>query len=146
MISGNRVYRAKITENETDSKFLIIGNHPMIREIATRFTRVIAERRAAVRKKVSVAVRVRFVPVNASIGLIAASERVSLSGATTDISSTGIGFIVPSIRINENYLVGQDRLLIVEMDIHDRTVIMKVIGRRYEEVGEHLSTKRFLVG
>ena len=118
----------------------------MLREIATRFTRVIAERRVASRKKVSVAVRVRFAPMCGSVGHIKASERLSLSGATTDISSCGIGFIVPSIRLNENYLVGQDRLLIVEMDIHDRTVIMKVIGRRYEETGEHLSTKRFLVG
>src|SRR5262249_13635937 len=116
------------------------------REIATRFTRVLAERRAAVRKRVSVAVRVRLAPQFNSVGHTLASEKVSLSGATRDISTCGIGFIVPSIRINENYLVGQDRPLIVEMDIHDRTIMMTVIGRRYEEIGEHLSTKRFLVG
>ena len=29
---------------------------------------------------------------------------------------------------------------------HDRTIVMKGIGRRYEEVGEHLSVKRFAVG
>ena len=34
----------------------------------------------------------------------------------------------------------------VEMDIHDRTIIMKVIGRRYEEIGEHLSVRRFVLG
>lgn len=118
----------------------------MIREIATRFTKGIAIRRAAARKKVTAAVRVRFAPMNGLIGHMAASEKLSLSGATIDISSSGIAFIVPSIRINENYLVGQNRLLIVELDIHDRTVIMKVIGRRYEEVGEHLSTRQFLVG
>jgi hypothetical protein len=118
----------------------------MIREIATAFTRVIAERRAAVRKKVNAAVRVRFAPVAGSVGHVAESERSSLSGATKDISSCGIGIVVPSIRINNNYLVGDGRILIVEMDIHDRTIIMKVIGRRYEEIGEHLSTRRFLVG
>jgi hypothetical protein len=53
---------------------------------------------------------------------------------------------LPSIRVNQDYLVGQDRLLIVEMDIHDRTIVMKAIGRRYEEVGEHLSVRRFIVG
>jgi hypothetical protein len=118
----------------------------MLREIATRFTRVIAERRAAPRKKVSVAVRVRLAPSNLNIGHVKASEKLSLSGSTYDISSCGAGLILPSIRINENYLVGQERLLIVEMDIHDRTIVMKAIGRRYEEIGEHLSVKRFIVG
>ena len=118
----------------------------MLREIATRFTRVMAERRSAPRKKVSVAVRVRLAPSNLSVGHIKASEKLSLSGATQDISTCGVGLILPSIRINEHYLVGQDHLLVVEMDIHDRTVIMKAIGRRYEEVGVHMSVKRFLVG
>jgi hypothetical protein len=118
----------------------------MLREIATRFSKVIAERRAAPRKKVSVAVRVRFAPINGSVGHIRNSEKLSLSGATQDISSCGLGIIVPSIRLEQNYLVGEDRLLIVEMDIHDRTITMKVIGRRYEEIGEHLSVKRFIVG
>jgi hypothetical protein len=118
----------------------------MLREIATRFTRVIAERRVAPRKKVSVAVRVRLAPLNTAVGHAKEAEKLILSGSTIDISTCGVGMILPSIRINENYLVGQDRLLIVEMDIHDRTVIMKVVGRRYEEVGEHLSVKRFLVG
>jgi hypothetical protein len=118
----------------------------MLREIAARFTKVIAERRAAPRKKVSVAVRVRFAPLSGAAGHIKNSEKLSLSGSTHDISTCGIGMILPSIRLDQNYLVGQDRLLIVEMDIHDRTVIMKVVGRRYEEVGEHLSVKRFVVG
>ena len=118
----------------------------MLREIAARFTNVMAQRRAAVRKKVSVAVRVRFAPLFGAVGHVKNSEKVSLSGATVDISSCGIGMILPSIRIEQSYLVGEDRLLIVEMDIHDRTVIMKVVGRRYEEIGQHLSTKQFLVG
>jgi hypothetical protein len=118
----------------------------MLREIATRFTRVIAERRAAPRKKVSVAVRVRLAPSNLSVGHIKASEKLSLSGSTFDISSCGVGLILPAIRLNEHYLVGQDHLLVVEMDIHDRTIMMKAVGRRYEEIGEHLSVRRFVVG
>jgi hypothetical protein len=118
----------------------------MLREIAARFTNVLAQRRAAVRKKVSVAVRVRFAPLFGAVGHIKNSEKLALSGATTDVSSCGLGMILPSIRIEQSYLVGEDRPLIVEMDIHDRTIILKVVGRRYEEIGEHLSTRRFLVG
>jgi hypothetical protein len=118
----------------------------MLREIATRFNKVLAERRAAPRKKVSVAVRVRFAPDQYAVGHIKNSEKLSLNGSTSDISACGVGLVLPSIRLDQHYLVGQDRPLIVEMDIHDRTVIMKVVGRRYEEVGEHLSVRRFIVG
>lgn len=118
----------------------------MLREIATRFNKVLAERRAAPRKKVSVAVRVRFAPDLYAVGHLKNSEKLSLSGSTNDLSACGVGLVLPSIRLDQHYLVGQDRPLIVEMDIHDRTVIMKVVGRRYEEVGEHLSVRRFIVG
>ena len=118
----------------------------MLREIVTHFNKVLAERRAAPRKKVSVAVRVRFAPDRYAVGHIKNSEKLSLSGATYDISACGVGLVLPSIRLDQNYLVGQERHLIVEMDIHDRTVVMTVIGRRYEEVGEHLSIRRFIVG
>jgi hypothetical protein len=96
----------------------------MLREIATRFTRVIAERRAAPRKKVSVAVRVRFAPAIGSVGHLKNSEKYHLSGSTYDISSCGVGLILPAIRIDQTYLVGGDRHLLVEMDIHVRTIIM----------------------
>jgi hypothetical protein len=118
----------------------------MLREIATRVTNVLAQRRAAPRKKVSVAVRVRLAPTYHTVGHKIASEKLTLSGATFDVSTCGIGMVLPAIRLNEHYLVGQDHILVVEMDIHDRTIVMKAIGRRYEEIGEHLSVKSFAVG
>lgn len=67
-------------------------------------------------------------------------------GETVDISRSGIAFIVPSIRTQEKYLVGQERGLNVEMDLPTGKVQMRVIGKRYEKVGMHISTERFLVG
>ena len=69
-----------------------------------------------------------------------------LSGETTDVSETGIGFVVSAIRIREKYLVGQERILNVELDLSSKRVRMKVRGRRYEKVGIHLSTEKYLVG
>jgi hypothetical protein len=63
-----------------------------------------------------------------------------------DISATGIGFIVPAIRIKEKYLVGQERVLNVELDLSGRKIRMQVRGVRYERVGIHLSAERFVVG
>jgi hypothetical protein len=71
---------------------------------------------------------------------------VFMSGETYDLSESGIAFVVSSIRVMENYLVGQDRILIAELDLPGGKIKMKVIGRRYEQVGVHLSTEKYLVG
>lgn len=67
-------------------------------------------------------------------------------GETIDISRTGIGFLVPAIRIKEKYLVGQERDLNIEIDLPTGKVYMRAIGCRYEKVGIHDSTERFFVG
>lgn len=69
-----------------------------------------------------------------------------LSGETADVSETGIGFIVSAIRIKEKYLVGQERRLNVELDLSGQKIRMQVQGVRYERVGIHLSTERYLIG
>ncbi len=69
-----------------------------------------------------------------------------LSGETADISATGIGFVVSAIRIRDRYLVGQERLLNVELDLSGTKVRMQVRGRRYEKIGIHLSVEKYLIG
>lgn len=73
-------------------------------------------------------------------------EELFISGETVDISETGIGFVVASIRIKEKYLVGQERILNVELDLAGKRIQMRVLGKRYERVGIHASTERYLVG
>ena len=116
----------------------------MLRELVSRFSSTIAERRASVRKKYNVPVKVCFAPDKTLVR--GRCEDALLSGETSDVSETGIGFIVSSIRIKERYLVGQDRVLNVELDLSGRKVRMQVRGVRYERIGIHLSTERYLVG
>jgi hypothetical protein len=71
---------------------------------------------------------------------------VFMTGETYDMSGSGIAFVVSSIRVMENYLVGQERVLLAELDLPGGKVKMKVLGRRYEQVGVHLSTEKYLVG
>ncbi len=73
-------------------------------------------------------------------------ENMVVTGETKDLSRTGIAFIVSVIRIKENYLVGEGRVLNVEIDLPDGKVQMQIVGSRYEQVGQHISTARFLVG
>jgi len=78
--------------------------------------------------------------------LDAAAMNFYIMGETADLSSSGISFIVSSIRVKEIYLVGEGRLLNAELDLPSGKVSMKIVGERYEQVGEHISTARYMIG
>jgi hypothetical protein len=118
----------------------------MIRELIEKLTGVVAERSHSARKKFSVPVRITFDPIKTTGNLSRAYDGLYITGESNDLSKSGVSFVVPSIRIKEFYLVGQERKLKVELDIPGGKVRMKVIGRRYEKVGIHLSTEKYLVG
>ncbi len=71
---------------------------------------------------------------------------LSIKGQTKDLSSNGIAFIVDSIRLKEHYLVGENRVLNVELDLPNGKIAMQIIGQRYEQIGEHLSISKYLIG
>ena len=118
----------------------------MIRSLVNKITGLIAERSHSPRRKCEAPVRVWFDPLKLRGFTVTSAEGIYMSGETVDVSKTGIAFLVPQIRIKENYLVGQERPLNVEIDLPGGRVRMQVIGRRYEREGIHLSDERYLVG
>ncbi len=118
----------------------------MLRELVSRFSSTIAERRASVRKKYNVPVKVFFAPDKDGVKQVRSWDDAFLSGETADVSATGIGFVVSAIRIRDRYLVGQERTLNIELDLSGTKVRMQVRGRRYEKIGIHLSVEKYLVG
>jgi hypothetical protein len=118
----------------------------MIRKLISKFNKSVTERVVAPRKKYEVPIKIWFEPDRATGRLKIPIENLVITGETKDLSKTGIGFIVPAIRIQENYLVGGGRTLNVELDLPSGKLQMQIVGMRYEEVGEHISTARFLVG
>lgn len=121
-------------------------NKKMIRKLIAKFNRSITERVVSPRKKFEVPIKIWFEPEKNSGKLTFPLENLVITGETQDLSRSGIAFIVPSIRIKENYLVGEERILNAELDLPDGKVRMQIVGRRYEQVGEHISTSRYLVG
>ena len=117
----------------------------MIRELVSKLTNVITERRASVRRKFNVPVKVWIKPEANSL-FKSPYRELYLSGETYDLSQTGLAFLVSSIRIKEDYLVAPDRVLNVELDLSGKKLRMEIVGRRYERVGIHLSTERYLIG
>lgn len=118
----------------------------MIRKLISKFNRRLAERMVAERRKHSIPIKVWFEPDKATGKLKLPIEKLLVLGETKDLSSSGIAFIVSSIRIKENYLVGEGRILNAEIDLPTGKVQMQIVGQRYEQVGLHISTARYLIG
>lgn len=117
----------------------------MIRKLFSKFNKKLTEKVVSTRKNYEVPIKIWFEP-DRHTGRLKMPESLTISGETKDLSNSGIAFIVSSIRIQENYLVGEGRVLNAELDFPDGKVRMQVVGRRYEQVGQHISTARFLVG
>ncbi len=118
----------------------------MIRELISKLNRSWSDRSIAPRRRHAAVMKVWFDP-DSNTELARQSARAAcIFGETLDISRTGVGFLVPAIRLKEKYLVGQERSLNIEIDLPTGKIQMKAIGCRYEKVGVHISTERFLVG
>ena len=118
----------------------------MLRELISKFHRSMSERMVSSRRLHTAPIKIWFDPDMNTERSREAARAACILGETMDVSRTGIAFLVPSIRVKEKYLVGHERNLNVEIDLPTGKVQMRVIGRRYEKVGVHISTERFLVG
>lgn len=116
----------------------------MIRKLAAKLSGLVAERSHSARKRFNAPIKIVIEPYGKSIH--STYDTLFIAGETCDLSRSGIGFIVPSIRIKEFYLVGQDRVLNAEIDLPGGKMKMKVVGRRYERVGIHDSVEKYLIG
>lgn len=117
----------------------------MIRKLVAKLNQTLAKNSVAARKNLQVPIKVWFEPDNRT-GKLEMPVNLTITGETQDLSSSGIGFIVSSIRIRENYLIGDNRTLTAELDLPEGKVQMQIVGRRHQQVGQHISTARFLIG
>ncbi len=118
----------------------------MIRELITKINRSLSEKLVSARRHHTAPIKIWFDPDMNTDRHREAAFNACVLGETVDLSRSGIGFLVPAIRVKEKYLVGQDRNLNVEIDLPNGKVRLRLIGRRYEKVGIHLSMERYLVG
>ncbi len=117
----------------------------MLRNLIAKFTKSMSSRVVAARHKHEAAIKLSFEPTGKT-GKLDSTKDLFITGETTDLSGSGIAFTVASIRVKENYLVGEGRVLNAELDLPSGKVSMKIVGQRYELVGAHLSTERYLIG
>lgn len=70
----------------------------------------------------------------------------SLDGHTLDVSKTGLGLIVPAIRIGGHYLTGADRRLHVKLQLPGGPIEMNVVPVRYESLEENDEEQGYVIG
>lgn len=116
----------------------------LFRSLAARLRQYFKDRRHAERRKVR---------LPASVSLIEKVKKVNsrrslatLRGQTRDISRDGLAFVVSAIHIDGHYLVGEGRTLLVELELPDGTVQIKVTPVRYERLDEDESLLGYLIG
>lgn len=118
----------------------------MIRDLISKFSKSVNRHTVARRREMSVPIKITF-DCNRNTGNLQPLDNLSIMGKTTDISSSGIGFIVSSIRLKEYYLVGEDRVLNAEVNLPNGKVELQMQGKRYEQVAnQHLSISEYIVG
>ena len=70
----------------------------------------------------------------------------TIGGHTVDISATGLALNVPAIRIDEHYLVGDNRRLQVILELPIGPVELQVTPVRYESLEEDELEKSYTIG
>ena len=120
----------------------------MIRKWASKFSKSVNKRVVARRRELHVPIKIIIKPGKQNTGsLVQPLKELSIRGETKDLSVSGIAFIVSYIRIDQYYLVGENRPLEAELTLPAGKIKMQILGKRYEQVGDkHLSVNQYLIG
>lgn len=118
----------------------------ILRKLISRLNGRVMSRLSAERRNLQVPINVSIEPNKNTGSLIRRTEGLSIGGETRDLSETGLAFLVDAIRLKEHYLVGEDRTLLVKLDLPNGTVKLKAIGKRYEQIDVHSTHSRYLIG
>jgi len=116
----------------------------LLRSLVAQLREVVGNRRRARRYRASVPFSVSLHdPKQGSEQLLQAPH---LEGVTHDISATGLGLVVPAIRINDRYLSAPDQTLRLLLQYPGATMEMHVIAVRYEQLDRDGASGGYLIG
>lgn len=116
----------------------------VMRFIAARLRHFVADRRSARRYSVELPCTVGL--TSAFVGSASARRDASLEGHTCDLSSTGLGLVMPAIHIAGRYLTGAGSTLIVLLEIPDGPILFKAVAVRYERLEHDESQTQYMIG
>lgn len=116
----------------------------LARSIVSRLRAFVGNRRRArrclARLPFNVTPSDRYVTLNGS------RQRKWMDGHTLDVSTSGLALVVPAIRIGEHYLVGDDRQLLLRLELPTGPIEMQLVPVRYESLEEHPTDQGYVIG
>jgi hypothetical protein len=115
----------------------------LVRSIASRLRRFIGNRRGSPRFRIKLPLSISVVDATHT-----GSNRhaPTLDGYTRDLGLTGLGIIVPAIRIESEYLTHQNRKLMVKLQLPDGQVEIEASCVRYLMLEKADQDKGHLIG
>jgi len=99
----------------------------LLRSIANRLREYVGDRRRAPRRRVRLACVVSLLDERAG-------APPTLAGHTCDVSESGVGLILPSIRIGGRYLAGEGQTLRITLKLPHETARLYGTPVRYERL------------
>jgi hypothetical protein len=118
----------------------------IIRQILSKMNVFVLSRRSAPRFARNVPITVTIGPEKLNGCRETKKGNLSIKGQTKDLSESGIAFFIDSIRLQEHYLIGEDRVLSIELELPNGTIQMQVVGVRYEQFDMHESIAKYMIG
>ena len=113
----------------------------LLRTLVGRIREIAGDRRHKPRLRV----RLEFTVTVATPTKANGRRPASLQGYTRDISSDGLGLIVPAIRIGDRYLAGENCLLSIALELPGGPIQVTATSARYEPL-EEPGEMGFLIG
>lgn len=120
----------------------------LVRSITARLREFVRDRRHAKRYAVRLSCQVEFAKANVA-NLKSQNSNLksqTIEGHTLDISSDGVGLILPAIRIGDHYLAGENHPLLVRLELPARTIEIYTVAVRYDSLADEGQGAGYIVG
>ena len=116
----------------------------LVRNITARIRELLRDRRCARRYTVRLSCQVTFAKGNVTKNGSHAAQ--SIEGHTRDVSSDGLSLILPAIRIGDHYLAGENRPLLVRLQLPGQTVEMHAVAVCYDSFADEGLGAGYIIG
>ena len=116
----------------------------LIRSVVSRVRTYLKDRRQSPRLRVRLALSISVLRKANSNGSAPASR--TLKGHTRDISSKGLGMMLPQVHLAGYHLAAEGRELHVVLELPDGPMTMMVLPRRYEMLDDAEFGCNYLIG
>jgi len=116
----------------------------LVRSITARLRQFVRDRRCGKRYFVRLSCQVELVKANVRTN--GRQPTASIEGHTRDISSDGVALILPAIRIGDHYLAGENRPLLVRLQLPTQTIEMHTVAVRYDTFADGDQGTGYIVG